>query len=139
MTRWLLRNYLRKSTKYDLDLALWQSQRFPAESRKLTHTGVSKRKKVMKLSLYDSQGTSNAMINVRNSACKLTAPSCPGSFGPGPGSARRADLHSRPMQYFRGRSCMRDSPPAAQAPALCLHPLVGKRRHPNQREAHRAS
>jgi len=30
MIQWLVRNYLRKPTKQELDIPLWQSQRVPA-------------------------------------------------------------------------------------------------------------
>jgi len=46
MIRWLVRNYLRKPVKQELDIALWQSPRVPAKAQKLIPTGVSKKKKL---------------------------------------------------------------------------------------------
>jgi len=43
MIRWLVRNYLRKPIKRELDIAIWQSQRSPAESQKLTPTRVEQK------------------------------------------------------------------------------------------------
>jgi len=42
----LVRNYLRKPVKQELDIALWQSQRIPAMSRKLTPQQGSKKTKL---------------------------------------------------------------------------------------------
>jgi len=44
MIQWLVRNYLRKPTKQELDIALWQSQLVPAKARKLTPTGIKTKK-----------------------------------------------------------------------------------------------
>merc|ERR1712217_67762 len=42
MIQWFVRNYLRKPTKQELDVALWQSQHIPAKSLKLTTRRLKK-------------------------------------------------------------------------------------------------